>query len=69
MMSDADVALLDEAMGEATEEVKAALLAFLCGEISEAERDAALARWKRTHAFWMGVRLARRAAHELTASA
>jgi hypothetical protein len=65
MMSDADVALLDEAMGEATEEVKAALLAFLCGEIS----DAALARWKRTHAFWMGVRLARRAAHELTASA
>lgn len=64
MMCDADVALLDEAMDEATDEVNAAQLAFLCGEISEAERNAALARWKRTHAYWMGIRLARRAAHE-----
>jgi hypothetical protein len=68
-MCDADVALLDEAMDEATDEVNAAVLAFLCGEISEAERDAALARWKKTHAYWIGVRLARRAADESRASA
>ncbi|MCB8822299.1 hypothetical protein [Microvirga rosea] len=69
MMCDADIAVLDEIMEEATDEVNATVLAFLCGEVGEAERDAALARWKRTHAYWMGVRLARRAADDPRASA
>jgi hypothetical protein len=69
MMCDVDVALLDDAMDEATGEVNAALLAFRCGEISEAERDAALACWKKTHAYWIAVRLARRTADEPGASA
>jgi len=69
MMCDADVALLDEAMDEATDEVNAAVLAFLCGEITEAERDAALARWRKTHAYWMGIRLRRRAASKARESA
>ena len=69
MMCDADIAVLDEIMEEATDEVNATVLAFLCGEVGEAERDAALARWKKTHAYWMGVRLARRAADESRASA
>lgn len=69
MMCDADIAVLDEIMEEATGEVNATVLAFLCGEVCEAERDAALARWKRTHAYWMGVRLTRRATDEAGASA
>lgn len=69
MMCDADMAVLDEIMEEATSEVNVALLAFRCGEVSEAERDAALACWRKTHEYWMGIRLARRAGDEAGVSA